>query len=61
MVRIFILFSIITQFISAGTCGKAEILGVFPKIAGMSCTDYALYIGFVAIISAKLFWDQVTK
>ena len=45
----------------AGTCGKSEILGVFPKINGMNCTDYALFIGFVGLISAKLFWDQVTK
>ncbi len=43
------------------TCNAEEILGVFPIIDGFSCSDYALFIGSVAIVSAFLFWEQVTK
>lgn len=42
-------------------CNATNILGVFPVIEGMTCSDYALFIGFVGIFSAYLFWEQVTK
>jgi hypothetical protein len=45
----------------SATCNKSKILGVFPKIHGMNCSDYALFIGLVGIVSALLFWHQVTK
>lgn len=45
----------------SATCQRSAILGVFPKITGMACTDYALFIGFVGIISAYIFWENVTK
>lgn len=43
------------------TCTEISILGIFPEIIGMDCNNYSLYIGFVGIISAYLFWEQVTK
>jgi len=43
------------------TCDLQEILGVFPQIEGMSCNAYALYIGAISLISAYLFWVNVTK
>lgn len=46
---------------SNGSCIVQEILGVYPVINGMGCTDYALFIGFVGIISGALFWSLVTK
>ena len=57
---IFFLFPIFL-FSDNSTCSDSAILGVFPEIDGFTCTDYALFIGFVSIISAYLFWDNVTK
>ena len=56
----YILF-LLPLFSWSATCSRSVILGVFPKINGMNCTHYALMIAFVAIISAYLFWDNVTK
>lgn len=44
-----------------GSCIVQEVLGVFPVINGMGCSDYALYIGFLGIVSASIFWILVTK
>ena len=44
-----------------GSCIVSEILGVFPVISGFSCTDYALFIGGVGMLSSYIFWIQVTK
>jgi len=43
------------------TCDDDNILGVFPKIDGMDCNNYAIMIAFIAIASALIFWGQVTK
>ena len=59
--RYVLCFFAFTFFAFAGTCSNPDILGVFPKIANMKCTDYALFIGFVGIISAYIFWENVTK
>jgi len=56
----FVIF-LFSSFLFSATCSKAKILGVFPKISGFSCNEYALFIGFVGIISASLFWKAVTK
>ena len=53
--------SLSSSFLLSATCTKSKILGVFPKISGFSCNEYALFIGFVGIISASLFWKAVTK
>ena len=45
----------------SATCKKPKILGEFPVISGFSCSEYALFIGFVGITSAVLFWNGVTK
>ena len=59
--KFFTLFLFITDMLFSKTCTKSEILGVFPQITGMTCSDYALMIAFTSIISAYLFWDNVTK
>jgi hypothetical protein len=56
-----IIFLLFPVFLFSATCKRSEILGVFPQINGFSCSDYALFVGFVSIISAYIFWDQVTK
>ena len=56
---LFSLFLAVPAF--SATCADSNIIGVFPKINGFSCTDYALFIGFVGLISAYIFWEQVTK
>ena len=61
MKNIFLLLIGLTVFSSAATCSLDNILGVFPKIDGMGCTDYAIFIGFVGLLSSYLFWEQVTK
>jgi len=38
-----------------------SVRGVFPDIPGMTNDSYGLFIGFVGLISAYLFWEQVTK
>ena len=50
-----------SSFLFSATCTNTKILGVFPQISGFSCNEYALFIGFVGIISASLFWNAVTK
>jgi len=54
--NLFFLFSVYSF-----ACSDAAILGVFPQIDNMDCTDYALMISFISIFSAYLFWEQVTK
>lgn len=55
------LFFLFPIFSFSATCTDSKIIGVFPKINGMGCSDYALMIGFIGIISAYLFWNEVTK
>ena len=59
--RTILVVSLLNTFLFSATCSKTKILGVFPKISGFSCNEYALFIGFVGIISASLFWKAVTK
>ncbi|HIP03023.1 MAG TPA: hypothetical protein EYG75_05870 [Campylobacterales bacterium] len=61
MLRKILLFVLTSSFAFSATCKNSEILGIFPKIPYFTCTDYALFIGFVGIVSATLFWHQVTK
>jgi len=41
------------------TCPSA-IIGIFPYV-GMDCQSFALYIGFVGLLSAYIFWSEVVK
>ena len=59
--KIIISFVFLSSFLFSATCNTQEILGVFPVIPGFSCSDYALFIGFVGIVSASIFWNEVTK
>jgi len=59
--KFILIFSIFVVSAFSATCTRSEILGVFPQINGMTCTDYALMIGFAAGLGAFIFWDQVTK
>jgi len=59
--RFFKYFFLISYFVYGDGCEDANITGVFPTIDGMNCTDYALMIAFISIISAYLFWENVTK
>ena len=52
---------VLSSALFSATCKKPKILGEFPEIAGFSCSDYALFIGFVGITSAVLFWNGVVK
>jgi len=61
MLKKIFVYLLASSFAFSDTCEESEILGVFPKISDFTCTDYALFIGFVGIVSATLFWHQVTK
>jgi len=57
---ILILSTFVVSAFSA-TCRDDNILGVFPQIRGVGCSDYALIIGLAAGLGAFIFWEQVTK
>lgn len=61
MLKNLLFFVFMSSFAFSATCKNSKILGVFPQIPYFTCTDYALFIGFVGIVSATLFWYQVTK
>ena len=56
-----LIFSTLVVYSFSATCSRSEILGAFPEIKGVNCTDYALMIGFAAGLGAYIFWEQVTK
>jgi len=59
--KLFLVLFAFTLSIFAETCQNTDILGVFPKIDGMSCDNYALMISFTSIVAAGIFWSLVTK
>jgi len=44
-------------------CSNKEDFGIFPSntALGMSCNDYWLLIGFMALLCSYFFWDRLAR